>query len=346
MDIFKFFKKKPAATVTLKNTNIVKMYIPPLSALLTRAEQLKGGNLTKEEVERIATDAERIDIPRDVAIKTSGYESVTPGTAWEYWQKRKSELANPKPRHVICILGNWENFDVIESILKERLIPFTLDRDYSILSPNPKMKQSFLVNQDKLPSTLTSQDWKAVEEHSAVAYILSEPLETHNAEAISGEALLLIQRLFNHGAIAAQSESAGLTHGKAKWIKLAEKYRDAHENGTEFDVGIVLYQAWVQRGIVEHNHISYTLGMHLLGQRDIEYLQSEEPLEAEIEWIDLLGYYIMGDKPERPILKGEGFRLSADSDERRIISLVDCDRYSKDNYQYNPYGYYRLNLTS
>jgi len=261
--------------------------------------------------------------------------------------KRETENAKPnpkpKPRHVICVLGNWENFDTIESVLKQQLVKFTLDRDYSRLSPNPQMMRSFSVNKDKLPSTLTPDDWKAVEGHSAFAYILSNPLGTINAEAVSGEALLLIQSLFSNGAIAVQSESAGLTHGKARWIELAEQYRDALKNGTEFDAGIVLYQSWVQRGIGAADGISYTLGMHLLGQRDIECLHHDETPEAEIPWIDLLGYYIMGDRPERPLLAGEGFRLSADSDERRVISLTDCERYSEDSFQHNPYGYYRLN---
>ena len=344
MDIFQIFKKKSTENDNRKNVDTLKMYVPALSALLTRAEQLKGERLTKEQVEQIATNAARIEIPRDIAMKTSGYEPVMPDTAWEYWQKLKAEQAKPKPRHVICVLGNWENFDTIESVLEEQLVTFTLDRDYSSFSSNPKMKRSFSVNQDKLPTSLTPEDWNAVEDHSAVAYILSNPLETKNAEAVSGEALLLIQSLFNHGAIAVQSESAGLAHGKAKWIQLAEKYRDALKNGTDFDAGIILYQAWVQRGIVERDHISYTLGMHLLGQKDIEYQQNDETPEVEIEWKDLLGYYIMGDKPERPLLEGEGFRLPSDSDERRVISLTYCARYSKDDFQHNPYGYYRLNI--
>jgi len=354
MNILRFFKKKPPVSRKLtaetskedgEKLNKVKVYIPALSALLTRAEELKGTKLTRTEVERIANDASRLELPLDVALATQGYEPVTPETAWDYWTERSKEVSSdqkPSPRHVICALGNWNDFEVIQTVLNEKFRNFTLDTEYSILSPNPRMMDSFTVNQDKLPRSLTDKDWAAVEQHSAVVYVLSPPIEATNAEKISGEALQLVEQLFKHGATAIQSESAGLAHGKSEWLKLAIKYKNAVQNQDIFNAGIILFQAWVQRGIVEENTLSHTLGMHLLGHRDIEYLQTGETPENEIEWIDLLGYYIMGDKPDRPILNGEGFRLTENSG-RRLISIEECNRYSWDDFHFNPYGYYRLN---
>ncbi len=317
----------------------VKMYNPPLSALLARAEQIHERELVKEEVEALAKAAERIELPLSVAQQVDGYETVTPETAWEFWQNSKA--ADIKPRHVICALGTWENFDKLKSVVAESPHAFRLDTDYSVLAPNPNMVQSFKVNQDRLPPSMTQTDWQAVEAHAAIAYILSPPMTPENAEAVSGACLGLIRDLFACGATAIQNESSGLAHGKSRWISLAEKYQKAISAQNDFDAGIALYNAFVQKGIVDNETIVYSIGLHLLGHRDLEYQKHGEQPITEMEWLDLLGYYIMGDRLERPILEGDGFRLNPNSG-RRILTLTNCERYDPSSFQYNPYGYYRL----
>lgn len=53
--------------------------------------------------------------------------------------------------------------------------------------------------------------------------------------------------------------------------------------------------------------------------------------------------YMSADRPTRYILDGEGFRSSADNPERKIISIEECKRKPDDRFQFNPYGYLRLN---
>ena len=251
-----------------------------------------------------------------------------------------------KPRHVICALGNWKNFDSIQTALETHSFGFSLSKEYSILEANPRMSLSFKVNQDRLPATLDESDWNAVDSHSAVAYILSPPIETKTAENISIEALKIIANMFDHGATAVQSESAGLSHGKQRWLDLAKKMVEAEKDKNEFEIGATLYHSWVQRGLVDNNGLMYTIGMHLLGHFDIEYLINDDTHKRSIQWTDMLGLYMSADRPTKYILEGDGFRLNSNSPERKIITVEDCTRKPNDSFQYNPYGYLRLNPES
>lgn len=67
------------------------MYVPPLSMLLKRAVELKGSELTRREVETIASEAPCLEVHLEVALVTHGYEPVTPDTAWDYWSQRSKD---------------------------------------------------------------------------------------------------------------------------------------------------------------------------------------------------------------------------------------------------------------
>jgi hypothetical protein len=80
--------------------------------------------------------------------------------------------------------------------------------------------------------------------------------------------------------------------------------------------------------------------MHLLGRRDVE-IDSTVDVPSAVEWIDLLGLYLVADQPTRPVRDGDGFRLRDDGP-RRLMRLRPCARYDADDFFYNPYGYIRL----
>ena len=44
--------------------------------------------------------------------------------------------------------------------------------------------------------------------------------------------------------------------------------------------------------------VYYSCGMHLLGKRDVEIEASLDVVDA-VEWMDLLGLYLVGDQPTR-----------------------------------------------
>lgn len=246
------------------------------------------------------------------------------------------------PRHVICVLGNWHDLDDVDAIVRQKGIPgFELDREFSRLTPDDRMMASFDAFYDRESPSMSKEDWDAVRTHSAVAYVLSPPISRDQAADISGRALLLTAALLRGGGVAAKSEGAGIAHGRARWLKLADECLRAREGGDTFTEGASLYWAWVRRPIgSDHDSVYYSCGMHLLGERDVE-IESSLELAVALHWMDSLGLYLVGERPTRPLKDGEGFRLK-DEGPRRIMRFRPCERYEQDEFMFNPYGYIRL----
>lgn len=246
------------------------------------------------------------------------------------------------PRHVLCVLGEWNDLESVEVIVRKLGGPgFELDHEFSQLSPDARMPTSFEASYDRVTPSMTEKDWQAVRTHMAVAYVLSPPIQKSHAVEISGRVLLLTAALLREGGVAAKGEAAGVAHGRAKWMELATTYAKAAEMTDMHALCATLYFAWVRRPLLdEDGRVLYSCGMHLLGEPDIE-IASPLDLDSAIEWIDLLGLYLVADRPERPVREGEGFRLS-DAGPRRIIKFGPCKRYEADGFMFNPYGYIRL----
>ncbi len=246
-----------------------------------------------------------------------------------------------QPRHVICILGQWNDFSSVQSIVDSVSPDFTLDLEYSQLEPDGRMKDAFEASLDRNNPTIQGAEWRAIDTHSAVAYILSPPINRAESESIAATALLLVAELLKNGGVAAKSESAGLAHGRERWLELAIQYWKAINDADAHAASATLYRAWVQRAIYDEDTNSfYSVGMHLLGHRDVEVDAGLECSDA-LKWIDLMGLYLVADKPNRVLRSGEGFRLGDDGP-RRIIQLGNCDRYAVDDFFFNPYGTIRL----
>ena len=245
------------------------------------------------------------------------------------------------PRHVVCILGRWDNFKEVKSIIRAAGTGFTFDEEFSQLTPDERMSDAFDASRDRFNTTLKDADWQDIETHTAVCYILSPPMPKDQAQDISSRTLLLVAHLLANGGLAAKSESAGLAHGRNHWTSLGQKFLTAKNSGDSHSAAATLYWAWVQRLIHDQtNGVFHSVGMHLLGQRDTQIDDALKPSEA-MQWIDLMGLYLVADQPDRPLLNGEGFRLH-DNGPRRIIELVPCHTYDEDDFFFNPYGYHYL----
>lgn len=246
------------------------------------------------------------------------------------------------PRHVICFLGNWRDLDEVDAIVRQEAFSgFELDREFSRLCPDERMMASFEASYDRVSPSMSDEDWNAVRTHGAVAYVLSPPIRKTHAGDVSGRALLLTAALLREGGIAAKGEGAGIAHGRARWLELAEEFRRAREQGDTHTEGATLYWAWVRRPMIDNDAAAYySCGMHLLGERDVE-IETGIDLADALEWIDLLGLYLVGDRPTRPLKDGEGFRPK-DEGPRRVMSFRPCERYEEDGFMFNPYGYIRL----
>jgi hypothetical protein len=218
---------------------------------------------------------------------------------------------------------------------------FVLDREFSQLEPDRRMVRSFEASYDRVTPSMMDSDWDAIRAHSAVAYVLSPPIREGQAPDISGRALLLTAALLQGGGVAAKGESAGIAHGRARWLNLAADYTQAAARKDLHTLGATLYWAWVRRPLLdEDSGVFHSCGMHLLGERDVE-IESSLDVDEAVEWIDLLGLYLVADRPKRKIKNGEGFRLR-DGGPRRVLQLEPCQRYEEDAFLFNPYGYIRL----
>ncbi len=246
-----------------------------------------------------------------------------------------------QPRHVLCLLGKWRDFSPVQSLLADSFPDFTFDEEFSQLTPDPRMPEAFEASVVPGELSLTDGDRTAIRDHSAVAYILSPRLEPQLAEAVSSRALHLVSSLLERGAVAAKSESAGLAHGRARWLQLAAEHAKFQLDGDQHSARMKLYYAWVQRPIVDEDAlVQYSIGMHLLGLPDTE-IDAELDFDSATEWLDLMGLYLAADRPTRPILAGEGLRFASEGP-RRIIEKHPCSRYEEDAFFFNPYGYNRL----
>lgn len=244
------------------------------------------------------------------------------------------------PRHVICVLGNWRDFIAVDAVVRQ-MHGFTLDREFSQLTPDSRMPRSFEMSYERVVNSMKDADWDAIRKHTAVAYVLSPPADKARATQISGMSLVLTAALLRAGGVAAKGEAAGIAHGREQWLEFAADYAQARKDNNTHAEGATLYWTWVRRPLLDSTEsICYSCGMHLLGMPDIE-IEATIGLEAALQWIDLFGLYLVSDRPSRPIKEGEGFRLKTDGP-RRIFRFGACKRYEEDSFMFNPYGYIRL----
>jgi len=247
-----------------------------------------------------------------------------------------------RPRHVLCVIGAGLDFDMVASVAAEvGGDGFTLDDEYSQHEPDERMTTSFracLCN-----ATFTDDDWAAVAAHDSVAYVLSPPLTPETSFDAAGRMLAVTAALLRAGATAAKNESSGLTHGRDRWLAIAEAA--AEQADPDVNAGI-LYQAWVKRPI-SSGPLLYSCGMHLLAAPDVEVDRGEreDDLDNWVELIDGLGLYLLTERRALEIRDGEGFRLAEDAP-RWILRQRLCYRYEEDDFFFNPYGYWRLTVES
>jgi hypothetical protein len=240
------------------------------------------------------------------------------------------------PRYVLCVLGIWPDFAEVRSTAG--LCGFELDTDYSQLEPDERMASAFRASFDRVAPTMSEEDWQGVREHSAVAYLLSPPVGKDTLE-VAFQALMLITQLLENGGLAAKCESSGIAHGRSRWLQLGDDLLAASTAGDLHGSVASLIAAFVRRPLSDAG-VLYSCGMHLLGMPDVEVQAVLDPFEA-VQWIDLLALYLLADRPSRPVLDGDGFRL-ADDGPRRVMRLLPCWRYQEDDFFFNPYGYVRL----
>ncbi|MEU5883422.1 hypothetical protein [Spirillospora sp. NPDC047279] len=239
------------------------------------------------------------------------------------------------PRHILCVLGTGLDLDEVERAAKNT--GFELDHEYSETGADPRMPRAFRASAAE--ASFTEADWDAVESHDTVAYVLARPTLPGTGPLVSGLVLELTARLLRAGATAAKDESNGLTHGRDRWLELADAAAGADD---EDERAVHLYHAFVKRTIFD-GELYYSCGMHLLGLPDVEveWPDGSEPEPDEVAGlIDALALYLLTEERGAEVEEGEGFRLAEDAP-RWILRHHPCDRYEDDLFA-NPFGYWRL----
>jgi hypothetical protein len=246
-----------------------------------------------------------------------------------------------QPRFVVCILGMWKNFREVEATVGQvGGAGFQIDREFSQLESDDRMVDAFEFSADRVTPSMTEADLEAIENHSAVAYILSPPLPANLATELASRALSLIAALLQSGGVAAKVESSGIAHGRERWLALAaENACDAKQSGAVR--GKSLVEAFVRRPIGdEDDEVYYSCGMHLLGHRDIE-VESSIKVSTAIRCIDVLALQQLSDGGEATLRDGGAFRLKP-TDRPWQLEYGPCERYEEDDFLFNPYGYIRI----
>ncbi|TDD72464.1 hypothetical protein E1293_32795 [Actinomadura darangshiensis] len=242
------------------------------------------------------------------------------------------------PRHVLCVLSSDPGLAEIERIAAG-FGGFVLDREYSEAEPDPRMPGAFEASM--AAASFDEEDWAAVESHHTVAYLLSMPMMRELAADTSRRLLAATAALLRAGAGAVKNESSGITHGRDRWLALADLAADAKDE----ELASALVAAWVKRPIYD-GHVLYSCGMHLLGAPEVEIEVEEAQLTDDglpdlVAQLDTLATYLLTDPRASEIEDGAGFRMTEDAP-RRLLRTGPCDRYDEDDFFFNPYGYVRL----
>jgi hypothetical protein len=247
-------------------------------------------------------------------------------------------MSDAIPRHVLCVLGSGLDLSEIERIAAD-YGGFVLDREYSETEPDPRMPKAFKASMAE--ASFDETDWAAVESHDTVGYLLSAPMMRELAADTSRRLLAATAALLRSGATAVKNESSGITHGRDRWLALADLAAAAEGE----DLADTLVTAWVQRPIHD-GEVLYSCGMHLLGAPEVEIEVDEEQLTDDglpdlVTHLDTLATYLLTDPRAEEIEDGAGFRMAEDAP-RWLLRTGPYDRCDEDDLFFNPYGYVRL----
>ncbi|MFC7585067.1 hypothetical protein ACFQYP_16015 [Nonomuraea antimicrobica] len=251
-------------------------------------------------------------------------------------------MSDAFPQHVLCVLGSGLDLAEIERIAAG-FGGFVLDHEYSEAESDPRMPDAFEASM--AAASFKEADRTAVESHDTVGYVLSAPMMRELAFDTSRRLLAATGALLRSGATAVKNESNGLTHGRDRWLALADRAAAATDDATlagaiptgaiptgaistgavtgaitgaatDESLAAALVAAWVKRPIYD-GHVLYSCGMHLLGAPEVEIEVAARPARDEVpglvEHLDALAIYLLTDPRAREIEDGAGFRLTADS---------------------------------
>jgi len=318
-----------------KGKQLVPVFIPPLATMLARAEEIKGSALTETEVLRIRDHAVCMMMRTGDAakmIESRGYRDVNPENCWADWHRLRTQMTGNGylPKIVLCLPGGKDFRRDCEAILREESV------EHEWRKTEKRMTDAFEASEFRVRPTLTDEDLDRIGKHKSVLYLLSPNFTAGDAPVVSLAFLRLGRRLLEAGGLAMKCESAGIAHGRARWITLTRQAgsKDADKRWS------ALFEAFVQFPIQSEADF-YTCGMHLLGKPDLIVATDLTPAAGAAELFTVFAMYLLAECPDGGFGSGHTFSMSHTAPRYRVV-WEPCTGYEEDEFFFNPFGRWRF----
>jgi len=244
-----------------------------------------------------------------------------------------------KPRHVLCFLGGENGLDALLRSARAAIArfgdDFTADEDSSQNEPDDRMVRSFNICWDRVnPDAYQQADEEAVAAHGSVLYVLGPPMTAETAVVTSAKALMFVQYMLDHGAIAAKGESAGVAHGARRWKELFEQARSAAGSHDLPALAKTCRLAFARRPIGDDAEGMASVGNHLVGVPDvlITFIRKDDR-QPSTNAEQLAIAALIDDIGDQMTREGIDAAVAA-----RHATLSNDTRYDEDEYKFNPFG--------
>jgi hypothetical protein len=232
------------------------------------------------------------------------------------------------PEVVLCVPGPWETPRQLADrlagsdhpLVGERLVsPTGIDLALQLEERDPRMALAFTAaGRHRMAET----ELATIADHRLVAYVIGEGGSLEFVRALSRAACALLDA----GGIGVKVESAGVAYGRQRWADL-----------TSAGISVLLQRAFVT--YVGDGGETWSCGMHAFGLRDAVITASRDSADVVRSFTE----YLVGESPE--ILAGQTFSPST-NEPSYLIRQERCTRYSVGDLFHNPFGYWRLVVSS
>jgi hypothetical protein len=247
------------------------------------------------------------------------------------------------PRIVLCLPGPWEGREDLESRL--RAGPFRLEEgrlrsadgrdsfEAEYRGFDPRMKSAFQVSACRVRPSLTPADFRLIEGHRSVLYVLSDAYGRSTAASAAARMIEVGRALTDAGAFAVKCESSGIAHSAARWRELGER----------LPAWAAIFDAFVRLPILSETEEIYSCGMHLLGAPEgILPLAGfgEGNLMAAYQLLERFLRMTERDAASPKVRVEMTFKEEGAG--RFLSALEPCTFYAPDDFMWNRWGCYRL----
>jgi len=244
-----------------------------------------------------------------------------------------------EPRHVLCFLGAENGLAALQQSARAAVdtfaADFSLDEDYSQDEPDDRMERSFNVCWDRVqPDAYQEADEKAVAGHGSVLYVLGPSMAADTTVTTSAKALMFVQHMLDHGAVAVKGESAGVAHGARRWKELFEQSRREAASDDLMALARTCRLAFTRRPIGGDADGMGSVGFHLVGLPDVQvHFTRKDEQKPSTNSEQLVIAKLIDDIADQMTRDGVETALKD-----RNLELSDDTRYEEDEYKFNPFG--------